>query len=216
MGQRIVIVGGVAAGASAAAKARRVDEGAQIIVVERGPYVSFANCGLPYYIGGEIRDRGALFLQSPQGFRKRFNVDIRVLHEATRIDRASKRLEVKDLTAGTSSWVPYDKLVLAPGAGAIVPDLPGIRARNIFVVKTVPDSDAVRAFIESRPCRRAAVIGAGFIGLEAAEALRHRGLEVTVVEKLPQVLPPFDADMASFVSEHLAGEGVDLVLSDGI
>jgi NADPH-dependent 2,4-dienoyl-CoA reductase/sulfur reductase-like enzyme/rhodanese-related sulfurtransferase len=216
MAKRIVVVGGVAAGASAAAKARRVDEQAEIVVIERGPYVSFANCGLPYYIGGEIRDRTSLFLQSPEGFRKRFNVDVRVLHEAVRIDRPAKRVEVKDLKAGTLSWIPYDKLILAPGAGAIIPDLPGIRARNVFVVKTVPDSDAVRAFLDSRPCRNAVVIGAGFIGLEAAEALRRRGLAVAVIEKLPQVLPPFDPDMASFVSEHLAGEGVELILSDGI
>jgi len=216
MTSRIVVVGGVAAGASAAAKARRVDENAEIVVVEKGPYVSFANCGLPYYVGGEIRDRAALFLQSPEGFKKRFNVDVRVLHEATRIDRSAKKLEVKDLATGALSWLPYDKLILAPGAGAIVPDLPGIRAKNIFVVKTVPDSDAIRAYMDSRPCRRAAVIGAGFIGLESAEALKHRGLAVTVIEKLPQVLPPFDADMASFVSEHLAAEGVELVLSDGI
>lgn len=214
--KKIVIVGGVAAGASAAAKARRVDENAEIVVVERGPYISFANCGLPYYIGGDIQDRAALFLQTPEGFRKRFKVDVRVLHEALRIDRTGKRLEVKDLGSGSTSWIPYDKLILAPGAGAIVPDLPGIRARNIFVVKTVPDSDAVRAYLESHPCTKAVVIGAGFIGLEAAEALRHRGLAVTVIEKLPQVLPPFDADMASFVSEHLASEGVDLRLSDGI
>jgi NADPH-dependent 2,4-dienoyl-CoA reductase/sulfur reductase-like enzyme/rhodanese-related sulfurtransferase len=216
MGTRIVIVGGVAAGASAAAKARRVDESADILLIERGPYVSFANCGLPYYIGGEIRDRASLFLQSPDGFRKRFNVDVRVLHEAIRIDREAKRVEVKDLGTGTLSWVSYDKLILAPGAGAIIPDLADIRARNIFVVKTVPDSDAVRSYMDSRPCRRAVVIGAGFIGLEATEALRHRGLDVTVIEKLPQILPPFDADMASFVSEHLAGEGVEIVLADGI
>jgi NADPH-dependent 2,4-dienoyl-CoA reductase/sulfur reductase-like enzyme/rhodanese-related sulfurtransferase len=213
---KIVIVGGVAAGASAAAKARRIDEQAEITLVERGPYVSFANCGLPYYISGDIKERASLFLQSPEGFRKRFNVDARVLHEATRIDREGKRLEVKDVQSGALAWIPYDKLILAPGAGAIVPDVPGIRARNIFVVKTVPDSDAVRSFLDTRQCRRAVVIGAGFIGLEAAEALRHRGLAVTLIEKLPQVLPPFDPDMASFVSEHLAGEGVELHLSDGI
>jgi NADPH-dependent 2,4-dienoyl-CoA reductase/sulfur reductase-like enzyme/rhodanese-related sulfurtransferase len=216
MRSRIVIVGGVAAGASAAAKARRVDEQAEIVVVEKGPYVSFANCGLPYFVGGEIKDRASLFLQTPVGFKKRFNVDVRVLHEALRIDRTGKKLEVKELGTGTVSWMPYDKLILAPGAGAIVPDLPGIRARNIFVVKTVPDSDAIRAYLDSRPCRKAVIIGAGFIGLEAAEALKHRGLAVTVIEKLPQVLPPFDADMASFVSDHLAAEGVELVLSDGV
>jgi len=216
MSRKIVVVGGVAAGASAAAKARRVDESAEIVVVEKGPYVSFANCGLPYFVGGEIRDRAALFLQTPEGFKKRFNVDVKVLHEATRIDRAAKKLEVKDLATGTLSWLPYDKLILAPGAGAIVPNLPGIRARNIFVVKTVPDSDAIRAYLDSRPCRAAVVIGAEFIGLESVEALKHRGLKVTVIEKLPQVLPPFDADMAAFVSEHLVAEDVEFVLSDGI
>jgi len=147
MSKRIVIVGGVAAGASAAAKARRVDESAQITVIEKGPFVSFANCGLPYYIGGDIQERATLFLQTPEGFKRRFNVDVRVLHEATRIDREGKRLEVKRLDDGSLFWIPYDKLILAPGAGAIVPDLPGIRANNLFVVKTVPDSDAIRAFL---------------------------------------------------------------------
>ncbi len=213
---KILIVGGVAAGASAAAKARRTNESAEIILFERGPFVSFANCGLPYYIGGDIGNRGDLLIQTPDSFRKRFNVDARVFHEVLRIDRAGKRVEVKDLKAGKTLFETYDKLILAPGAGAIVPDLPGIRADNIFVVKTVPDSDAVKSFLQGGERKNAAVIGAGFIGLEAAEALKKRGLNVTVIEMLPQVLPPFDADMASFVAQQLEAEGINLILSDGV
>ncbi|OGR84045.1 MAG: pyridine nucleotide-disulfide oxidoreductase, partial [Elusimicrobia bacterium RIFCSPLOWO2_01_FULL_54_10] len=213
---KIVIVGGVAAGASAAAKARRVNEQAEIIIFEKGPYVSFANCGLPYYVGGEISERGDLFLQTPAGFKKRFNVDARVLHEALKIDRAAKRVQVRNIKSGETFFEGYDKLILAPGAGAIVPPLPGIRSKNIFVVKTVPDSDAIRDFLDKNRCEKAVVIGAGFIGMEATEALKRRGLAVTVIEMLPQVLPPFDAEMAMFVSQHLEAEGVRLILADGV
>jgi NADPH-dependent 2,4-dienoyl-CoA reductase/sulfur reductase-like enzyme/rhodanese-related sulfurtransferase len=216
MGRNIVIIGGVAAGASAAAKARRVDEHAQIVLFERGPYVSFANCGLPYYIGGEITDREQLFQQTPEGFATRFRVDVRVLHEVLRIDRAGKRVEVRRVRTGETFSEPYDTLIVAPGAGAIVPPLPGIDLPNIFTVKTVPDSDAIKAFIDQAKPARAVVIGAGFIGLEAAEALAHRGLAVTVVELQPQVLPPFDADMARFVQQQLEAAGIEVILGDGL
>jgi len=213
---RIVIVGGVAGGASAAAKARRVNEQASIVMFERGPYVSFANCGLPYYIGGEISDRKSLLLQTPDTFWNRFRVKVHVLHEATRVDRKNKRVEVRNLQTGAVFFEPYDKLILSPGAGAIVPALPGITSPNVFTIKTVPDSDAIKAYIEKFNPRRAVVVGAGFIGLEAAEVLKRRGLDVTIVEMLPQVLPPFDADVASFVSRFLEDKGVSLVLSDGL
>ncbi len=216
MARKIVIVGGVAAGASAAAKARRADEHAEILIVERGPYVSFANCGLPYYIGDAISRREALLLHTPETFWQRFRVRVRTGHEALRIDRAAKRLQVRDLASGRESWEPYDKLILATGAGAIVPPLPGIRAENVFTIKTVPDSDAIKTFLASAAPSRAVIVGAGFIGLEAAEALSRRGLSVTVVEQQPQVLPPFDADVAALVAAHLESSGIALVLGDGL
>lgn len=216
MALKIVIVGGVAGGASAAAKARRVNEQADIVLFERGPYVSFANCGLPYYVSDEIADRQSLLLQTPESFWKRFRVSVRVRHEVLRIDRAGKRVEVKNLQTGEIFWDAYDRLILAPGAGAIVPPLPGIRAQNIFTVKTVPESDAIKTFITDHRPARAVVVGAGFIGLESAEALHRRGLDVTVVEMLPQVLPPFDPEMAVLVGKHLEEQGIHLVLSDGI
>lgn len=213
---KIVIVGGVAGGASAAAKARRVSEQAEIVMFEKGPYVSFANCGLPYYIGGDIRDRQDLLLQTPESFWKRFRVKVHVLHEVMHIDRENKKVKVKNLRTSETYFELYDKLILSPGAGALVPPLPGITSPNIFTVKTVPDSDAVKRFIEERNPRRAVIIGAGFIGLEAAEVLKRRGLDVTVVEMMPQVLPPFDADVALFVSRYLEDQGLHLVLSDGL
>lgn len=216
MSVKIVIVGGVAAGASAAAKARRVSEGAEIVLFEKGPFVSFANCGLPYYIGGEIGSREDLLLQSPAGFWKRYRVKVHVLHEVIRIDRPQKQLAVKNLSTGTTFFEPYDKLILSPGAGAIVPSLPGITAENIFTVKTIPESDAVKNYIEKNKPGLAVIIGAGFIGLEVAETLKQRGMEVTIVEKLPQVLPPFDADVASLVSHSLQDNGLRLVLADGL
>lgn len=212
----IVIVGGVAGGASAAAKARRTDEHAEIILFERGPYVSFANCGLPYYVGEEIKKRDSLLLQSPRSFWSRFRVQARVQHEVLRIDRKNKQVEVRPLPAGDRFFQKYDTLVLAPGAGAVVPSIPGLPADNVFKVKTVPDSDAIREWILREKPQSAVIVGAGFIGLEAAEALKRRGIKVTVVEMLPQVLPAFDPDMAMFVGSHLEEQGIDLVLGDGI
>lgn len=216
MVENIVIVGGVAGGASAAAKARRVDEHAEITVFERGPYVSFANCGLPYYIGGDITKRESLLVQSPEAFAQRFRVAAKVFHEVLRIDRQKKQVEVKNLKTGGVFTQPYDKLILATGAGAIIPPLPGITAKNIFIVKTVPDSDAIRAFIDAHHPRRAVIVGAGFIGLETAEALKRRGIDVTLVELQPQVLPPFDPDMAVFVQQHLEQEGIGVIVGDGL
>ena len=213
---KIVIVGGVAGGASAAAKARRTNEAAEITVFEKGPYVSFANCGLPYYVGETIPDRQELLLQSPEKFWKRFRVTVKVRHEVLTILRQTKRVEVKNLQSGEIFSQPYDKLILAPGAGAIIPDLPGIRSHNIFTVKTVPDSDAIRSFLSTHPSHNALVIGGGFIGLETAEALVNRGLGVTVVELAPQILPALDPDMAALVTQHLIDQGVSVITGDGI
>lgn len=216
MSRNIIIVGGVAGGASAAAKARRTNETAHIEMFEKGPYVSFANCGLPYYVGKTIRDRDDLLLQTPERFWKRFRVRVHVLHEVLLIDRTAKCVQVKNLVTQEITSHPYDTLILAPGAGAIMPDIPGIHARNIFTVKTVPDSDAIKTFLAGHPSQQALVIGGGFIGLETAEALMGLGLTVTIIEKAPQILPPFDQDMATLVSHHLQEKGVKIIAGDGI
>jgi NADPH-dependent 2,4-dienoyl-CoA reductase/sulfur reductase-like enzyme/rhodanese-related sulfurtransferase len=216
MSLNIIIVGGVAGGASAAAKARRTNESANIVMFEKGPYVSFANCGLPYYIGETIQDRDDLLLQTPERFWKRFRVQVHVLHEVLHIDRTAKCVQVKNLMTQEITSHSYDTLILAPGAGAIMPNIPGIHARNIFTVKTVPDSDAIKTFLKNYPTQQALIIGGGFIGLETAEALKNRGRTVTIVEKAPQILPPFDQDMATLVAHHLQEKGVKIIAGDGI
>ena len=216
MATKIIIVGGVAGGASAAAKARRTNESANITIFEKGPYVSFANCGLPYYVGDTIQDRDELLLQTPERFWKRFRVQVYVLHEVLQIDLATKCVHVRNVISGEVTSHPYDKLVLAPGAGAIVPNISGIQAKNIFSVKTVPDSDRIKSFLHDHPSQHALVIGGGFIGLETAEALKNRGLKVTVVEKAPQILPPFDPDMARLVAYHLQEKDIEIIAGDGI
>ena len=213
---KIVIVGGVAGGASAAAKARRTNEGAEIIVFEKGPFISFANCGLPYYVGDTITDREELLLQTPEKFWNRFRVKVHILHEVLAIQPSEKSVTVKNRTTQECFTESYDKLILAPGAGAIVPDLPGIRARNIFTVKTVPDSDAIKSYLAEHQPKTAIIIGGAFIGLETVEALVNKGLGVTVVDIAPHILPTFDPDMAALVTEHIKEKGVRLVVGDGI
>ncbi|WP_373047718.1 FAD-dependent oxidoreductase [Vulgatibacter sp.] len=214
MAKKIVVVGGVAAGASAAAKARRDDEHAEIVVLEKGPYVSFANCGLPYFVSGEIEGRDELLLQTPESLRSRMALDVRVHHEAVAVHADRREVEVVDHASGTRQTIGYDELVLAPGARPIVPPLPGVKSTNVHLLRTVPDADALRAALDAG-ARRAVVIGGGFIGLEAAEGLRHRGLEVTLVEKAPQVLPPVDPEMAAPVADELVRLGIDLRLGVG-
>lgn len=216
MKRTIVVVGGVAGGASAATKARRTDEHAEIVLFERGPHVSFANCGLPYYVGGEIAERQSLLLQTPESFWRRFRVRVHVRHEVVRVLPAEQAVEVRNLTTGEVILQSYTALVLAPGAGAIVPPLPGLPARNVFTVKTVPDSDAIRAWLAEANPRHAVVVGAGFIGLETAEALHRRGLQVTVVEQQVQVLPALDADMAEHVARRLQEREVKLELGHAV
>lgn len=216
MSQRtIVVVGGVAAGASAAAKARREDEHARIVLLEKGPYVSFANCGLPYHVGGEIERRESLLLQTPESLRSRLDLEVRVRDEAVAIDPERRIVEAIDHATGERHTLRWDALVLAPGARPIVPKLPGVESRNVLLLRTVPDADAIRGAIDAG-ARRAVVIGAGFIGLETAEMLRHRGLEVAVVEKAAQVLPPLDPEMAAPLADELARLGIDLRLGVGV
>jgi NADPH-dependent 2,4-dienoyl-CoA reductase/sulfur reductase-like enzyme/rhodanese-related sulfurtransferase len=211
--KRIVVVGGVAAGASAATKARRTDEAADVVVFERGSYVSFANCGLPYYVGGDIPRLGDLLLMSPESFARRFRIHVEVGHEVTRIDRAGKQVAVLDHKTGETRWEPYDKLVLAPGARPVRPPIPGIDRPGVFTLTTVPDAEALRQWASQHSVRQAVVVGAGFIGLEIVEALVKLGLEVHLVEKLPQVLPQMDPEMAMPLAAHLARKGVRLHLS---
>lgn len=209
---KIIIVGGVAGGATAAARLRRLDENAQIIMIERSGYVSYANCGLPYYIGGTITDRSKLTLQTPQSFRNRFDIDARVRQEVVSIDRAAHTVTVRRLDDGTEYVEGYDKLILSPGARPVTPDLPGIDADRLFTLRTVEDTYRIAEFIERERPRRAVVVGAGFIGLEMAENLRDRGIEVTVVQRGEHVMPVFDADMASLLHNHLREHGVELLL----
>ena len=214
--RRVLVVGGVAGGASCAARLRRMDESAEIVMFDRGPFVSFANCGLPYHVGDIIPRESQLVLASPELFRDRFNIDVRVRHEVMSIDRAARTVDVRDLVSGAVSRERYDALVLAPGASAIRPPLPGIDLPGVFIVRTIPDAQAIREWIVSRNAKRAVVIGGGFIGLEMAENLVHRGLSVTIVEKLHQVMPPMDPEVAWPVAECLQTHGVVLGLGDGL
>lgn len=202
---RIVIVGGVAAGMSAAARARRHDESAEIIVLERGPEVSFANCGLPYHVGGEIPHEGSLLLHTPETLRASLNLDVRTGHDVTAIDTAAKTITVA--SASGVEDLSYDALVLAPGAVAVRPPLPGLDPPRVRTLRTVSDAVTLKKWVDEG-ARRGVVLGAGFIGLEAAEALRHRGLEVDVVELAPHVLPPLEREMASVVTTQLRNLGI--------
>jgi NADPH-dependent 2,4-dienoyl-CoA reductase/sulfur reductase-like enzyme/rhodanese-related sulfurtransferase len=207
--RRVVVIGGVAGGMSAAARLRRLDESAEIVVLEKGGEVSFANCGLPYHVGGEIAERDALLLHTPETLRASLDLDVRVKHEAVSIDRENRTVRVRDLVAGTESALPYDALVLATGAEPIVPPLPGIDRPEVRTLRTVPDADVLRDML-ARGARRAVVIGAGFIGLETVEAFVHRGLATALVELAPQVLPAIDEDMAQLVEAELVRHGVDV------
>jgi NADPH-dependent 2,4-dienoyl-CoA reductase/sulfur reductase-like enzyme/rhodanese-related sulfurtransferase len=202
--RRIVIVGGVAGGASAAARARRVDESAEIHVFERGPYISFANCGLPYHIAGEIEDRSKLLLMTPEKMWVRSRVQVHVNHEVLSIDRAEKTIRVHR-DDGSEEDFAYDKLILSQGAKPIVPPIPGADLPNVFTLRDVPDMDRIIEFVDSRQPKTAAIIGGGFIGLEMAEAFHHRGMHVTVIEKLPHILPLLDDDVARHLQNRVRG-----------
>jgi NADPH-dependent 2,4-dienoyl-CoA reductase/sulfur reductase-like enzyme/rhodanese-related sulfurtransferase len=214
--KKIVIVGGVAGGASCAARCRRLDESACILMLDRGPHVSFANCGLPYYVGGIIDDESKLLIANPALFKDRFNIEARTGNEVLSIDTAAREVEVKELASGRLYREHYDALVLSPGASPVRPPLPGIDLPGIFVVRTVPDSRCIREWIDQKNAKSAVIIGAGFIGLEMAENLVLRGLSVTIVEMLNQVMPPFDPEMARPIQEHMERHGVKLALGDGV
>lgn len=213
---KVVIVGGVAGGASCAARLRRLDEKAEILMVDRGPYVSFANCGLPYHVGEVIPQESSLLVADEKLFRERFAIDVRTRCEAVSISRTEKTVVLKNLATGELATESYDKLVLSPGAAALRPPLPGIDQPGIFTVRTIPDAREIRGWIAARNAKRAVVVGGGFIGLEMAENLVHRGIEVTVVEMLDQVMPPLDPEIARLVERHLEAHGVRLALGDGV
>lgn len=208
---KIIIVGGVAGGASAAARLRRLDEEAEIILLERGGFISFANCGLPYYIGGETSGAD-LTVQTPESFRARFNVDVRTLNEAVEIDAENKSVLVRDSSNGREYRENYDKLVLSPGAEPVRPQIKGVDDRRVFTLRTIPDADKIRAFVEENSPKRALVVGGGFVGLETAENLMKLGLEVTIVEFADHIIAPLDFDTAAEVQNYLRLKGVNLWL----
>ena len=212
---KIIIVGGVAGGATAAARIRRNTESAEIILFEKGAHISYANCGLPYYIGGVIKERDRLFVQTPKAFGKRFNIDVRMLSEVTAIDRERKEVTVRTAD-GKMYTESYDKLLLSPGASPVRPPLKGIDSEGIFTLRNVADTDRIKQYLNEKPVKRAVIVGGGFIGLEMAENLVHAGVEVSVVEMADQVMGPIDYSMASFVHEHLTRKGVRLYLSQAV
>ena len=216
MPKRILIVGGVAGGMSAATRLRRLDEFADIVVFEQGPFVSFANCGLPYHLGGEITDRNKLIVQSPQRLKQVFRLDVRANTEVVAIDRTVKTVAARNFVTGEETTEKYDDLILATGASAVIPPTPGIRRPGHFTLRTIPDMDGVMEWIKKTNAQTALVLGGGFIGLEAAEQLHRRGLSVAVVEKNPQVLTPLDPEMASHVQIELKKHGVRLELSNPV
>ncbi|WP_070329206.1 CoA-disulfide reductase [Exiguobacterium aurantiacum] len=217
MSKKIVIVGGVAGGASAAARLRRLNEENQIVMFDRGEYISFANCGLPYYIGDVIQDRQKLLVQTVEGMNKRFQLDIRNLTEVMKINRAEKTVTVKHVQTGETYDESYDVLVLSPGAKPIRPNIPGIEeAEDIFTLRNIPDTDKIRSYVDDKAPKHATVIGGGFIGIEMAENLRERGVDVTLVEMADQVMTPLDREMVAPIHEHMRLHGVDLQLSDGV
>ncbi|GAF03550.1 FAD-dependent oxidoreductase [Saccharicrinis fermentans] len=213
---KYLIVGGVAGGATTAARLRRVDEHAEIIMFEKGPHISYANCGLPYYIGGVIKEREKLLVQTPESFGTRFNIDIRIHSLVSAIHPDKKEIIVQSLKTGETYTESYDKLVLSPGALPVKPPIPGINLPNIFTLRNVPDTDKIKAFVDDKAPRSAVVVGAGFIGLEMAENLHHRGVNVSVVEASEQVMNMMDSEVAAPLHHHFKEKEVALFLKDAV
>jgi len=216
MSKKILIIGGVAGGASAAARARRLDETAEIIILERGPHISFANCGLPYHISGEIELREALLLQTPESFKKRFNVDVRVQNEVLAINKEEKFIHIQNTLTNEQYTETYDVLILSPGASPFIPPISGINNHLTHSLRNIPDMDAIMASIEQNKPQHATVCGGGFIGLEMAEALRHRKIDVTLVELAPQVMAPVDIEIANMLHDELEAHHVELKLGKAL
>lgn len=213
---KVIIVGGVAGGASAAARLRRLDESMEIILFERGEYISFANCGLPYYVGDVITDRAELLLQTPESFHARFRVDVRTFQEVMSIDRSAKTVAIKNHQTGEEYSESYDTLILSPGAEPIRPRIPGVDSGKVFTLRNIPDTFAITDFIDTNSPKHAVVVGGGFIGIEMAENLTHRGIRVTLVELSDQIIAPLDPDMAHMVQRYMESEGVTFLLGSGV
>ncbi|WP_313801186.1 CoA-disulfide reductase [Cytobacillus sp.] len=217
MKQKMIIVGGVAGGATAAAKLRRISEDVEIVLIERGEYISFANCGLPYYIGETIKERGKLLVQTVKGMSERFNMDIRHLSEVIEIDSENKKVTIKNLQTDELYHETYDKLLLSPGAKPIVPPIPGLEEnKTLFTLRNIPDTDKIKNYVDNQNPKNAVVIGGGFIGIEMAENLAARGIEVTIIEMANQIMAPIDFEMASILQKHLMDKGVKLILENGV
>lgn len=216
MKKRVIIIGGVAGGATAAARLRRLEKETEIIIFERGEYISFANCGLPYYVGGIIERAEDLLAQTPQRMIREKNIEVRVKQEVIKIDRTNKKVMVKDLLSLQTYWENYDKLIIATGSSPIVPPIPGIELSNIFTLWTIPDSQRIKKYIQEGKVSRVAIIGGGFIGIEMAENLKNLGLDLTIVEMAPQIMAPIDADLIDYIQEHIRQKGVKLILDDGV
>lgn len=216
MSKKVLIVGGVAGGASTAARLRRMDEKIEIIMFEKGEYISFANCGLPYYIGGTIEERDALLVQTPEAMKERFNIDVRVKNEVLNINREAKTVEVKNLKTDEVYTESYDELVLSPGSTPLKPPIPGIDSPNIFTLWNIPDTDAIKSFVDNSKPGRAVVVGGGFIGIEMVENFHDLGMDVSLVEMQDQVMAPVDYEMAQSIHQHLGQKGVKLHLSNGV
>ncbi len=214
--EKILIVGGVAGGASTAARLRRLNEKAQIIMFEKGEYISFANCGLPYYIGGEIKEKEKLTLQTPESFKKRFNIDVRIFNEVISIDRNEKKVKVKNIKTNEIYEESYDKLVLSPGAEPFKPNIEGIDSNLVFTLRNIPDTYKIKDYIEKNNCKKAIVVGGGYIGIEMAENLYNLGLDVTVVEMQNQIIAPLDFDMACEVQRYMESKGIKLMLESSL
>ncbi len=213
---KVVIIGGVAGGATAAARLRRLDEKAEITIFERSGYISYANCGLPYYVGGVIQNKKELTLQSPEGFWNRFRIRVNVHHEATEIHPDKKTVTVKNLDSGETFEESYDKLILSPGAQPVRPKLPGIDSKRIYTLRTVEDTFRIREAVENGKLKSAVVVGGGFIGVETAENLREMGLQVSLIQRSNHILPPVDYDIASFLHAHMREKGVRLLLEKNV
>ncbi|MEK7297453.1 MAG: FAD-dependent oxidoreductase, partial [Planctomycetota bacterium] len=214
--KHLIIIGGVAAGMKAAAKARRESHYVKITVFTDEEHISYAGCGMPYFVGDVIKEKKKLIIREPAYFKAMHNIDVLTLHHATAINARSKQVVVKNLKTGQDLTFSYDKLIIATGALPMVPSLPGISLGNIFTLRTVADAVQIKSFVDSGKVKNAVVVGSGFIGLEMAENLSLRGVKVVLVELLGQILPPFDEDMASLVQSHLTEKGVEVITSDGV
>ena len=215
-GKKLLIIGGVAGGASCAARARRLNEDAEIIVFERGPFISFANCGLPYHIGKVIPRERSLIVASPEMFKRQLNIEVRTNNNVKYIDRKSKKIEVENLETGEVYKENYDTLVLSPGAAPLKPEIEGIDLPGIFPLRTIPDMRKIIDWIETRKVKKAAVVGGGFIGLEMTENLKIQGIDITIIEMLPQVMPFLDPEITAFIHDHLKAEGISLLLGSPV